>query len=134
MINEKEKKLIETLNLFETYNEKIDLLIDNTKNNFELDKILRVDSNKVYGCQSDLWLMGFKEDNKIYFNFFTESIFPKAIVYNILSIINYNHKVDILNYQPNFLTETEIVNYITPVRKKGINSVIEKIKFITNEI
>lgn len=134
MIKEKENKLIETLNIFENYNDKFNFLIEITNNKYDLENILRVEANKVKGCQSDLWLMGFKNEDKIYFNFYTESIFPKAILFNILELINFRTKKEILDFEITFLDKSEIINYITPVRKKGISSIIQKIYKITNEI
>ena len=72
----------------------------------------KIDENKVFGCQSDLWIIGELQNNRILFKYFSSGIFPNGITKTLIDVINDSTIEEILNFTPRFLEQTEIIHYM----------------------
>lgn len=109
--------------------------IMNQKNvEYILEKKDRVGANRVNDCQSALWINGRINDNKVYYKFFSEGIFPNGIANLLIGIVNGTNFNEIIEYNPIFIEKTKISGFISPGRKVGIQSLFNKIREIAIEV
>ena len=71
MIEKKENDLIDLLLSFDDITERFDYIVDQKNLNHLIDEKYKIDENKVFGCQSDLWIIGELQNNRILFKYFS---------------------------------------------------------------
>lgn len=89
---------------------------------------LQTQKNFVNGCQSQVWLVGFPEDDSIKFYGTSDSFIVRGIVYIVCDIVSElsPKQLDDLNYQ--FFEP--FGKFFTHQRRRGIQAMINKIKQI----
>ena len=127
-VEEKIKYYKENLELFDDDMDKYKYLLDQAKNAKPLPEELRQDSFKVDGCQAQVWLVPYMQDNKLCFHSDSDAFISKGMV-TILSEIYGDRKPDeIANSNFDLLTSLKLDTLLTPGRRNGVYSMLMKIK------
>ena len=61
-----EEEIVEEFELFDEWTEKYEYIIELGQKLSELDTKYKIDSNKIKGCQSSVWLNAYEKDGLIY--------------------------------------------------------------------
>ena len=118
----------ENLELFDDDLDKYKYLLDQAKNAKTFPEEFRQDSFKVDGCQAQVWLVPYMQDNKLCFHSDSDAFISKGMV-TILSEIYGDRKPDeIANSNFDLLTSLKLDTLLTPGRRNGVYSMLMKIK------
>ena len=118
----------ESLELFDDDMDKYKYLLDQAKNAKTFPEEFRQDSFKVDGCQAQVWLVPYMQDNKLCFHSDSDAFISKGMV-TILSEIYGDRKPDeIANSNFDLLTSLKLDTLLTPGRRNGVYSMLMKIK------
>ena len=118
----------ENLELFDDDMDKYKYLLDQAKNAEPFPEEFRQDSFKVDGCQAQVWLVPYMQDNKLCFHSDSDAFISKGMV-TILSEIYGDRKPDeIANSNFDLLTSLKLDTLLTPGRRNGVYSMLMKIK------
>ena len=118
----------ENLELFDDDLDKYKYLLDQAKNAKIFPEEFRQDSFKVDGCQAQVWLVPYMQDNKLCFHSDSDAFISKGMV-TILSEIYGDRKPDeIANSNFDLLTSLKLDTLLTPGRRNGVYSMLMKIK------
>jgi cysteine desulfuration protein SufE len=82
----------------------------------------------VKGCQSKVWLIPEKKNQRLYFRADSDAIITKGIVSLIMELLNGRTKEEILRFNPAFFERIGLYQHLTPVRANGLLSMIRTIK------
>ena len=127
-VEEKIKYYKENLDLFEDDMDKYKYLLDQAKKAKSFPEEFRQDSFKVDGCQAQVWLVPYMQDNKLCFHSDSDAFISKGMV-TILSEIYGDRKPDeIANSNFDLLTSLKLDTLLTPGRRNGVYSMLMKIK------
>ena len=126
-IQERIEQLEEKFNQFSSWEDKYKEIIQMGKALPDLDEKYRVESNKVKGCQSQVWLACELEDGKI--NFFADSdaSIVKGIIAVLLSVYSGATPDEILVTKPDFIDKVGLRQHLSMSRANGLNSMIKQI-------
>ena len=127
-ILEKEKELIEEFDLFEDWMDKYNYLIDLGKDDKGVDENDKVSDNLVSGCNSQVWLIGEKRQDKLYFKADSDALIPKGIASLLVRLYSGNSSDEIIYHIPIFIKEIGLEQHLSPNRANGLASMINKIK------
>jgi len=119
-INTKENELIETLNLFSEWEDKYNFIIEYENKEHLLEPSLRNDKNLVKGCQSKVWLYCEVEEEKYQYHSFSDAPIPKGLAAILCYIYGGRSKSEILSFESQFLIKTDLINYLSPLRRRGV--------------
>lgn len=104
--------------------------------NNDIEKKIRNDTNRIFGCQSRVWITVFQDENGyILIEGDSDSLIVKGLI-NIIRIIFHKMKpVEVLKYDINkTLYKLSLTEHLTPSRTQGlyiiINTIYEKIECI----
>ena len=126
---EKIEQIIEDFNFFDNWEDKYEYLVDIGRNLPSLDEEMKKDEYKLKGCQSTVYFLT-KENSNGTLKFVADS--DAFIVRGLISILieAFSDKTpkEILNTDINFLNEIGLQNHLSPTRKNGLSSMLEKIK------
>ncbi len=82
----------------------------------------------VQGCQSEVYLVAYSEDKKIFFHVYTEALISAGLASLLLAIYNGESAETILTCPPNCLQKLGISASLSPARSNGLFSIHLRMK------
>ena len=131
-IEEKINYYKESLDLFDDGMDKYKFLIDQAKNAKVFPEEYRNESFKVSGCQAQVWLVPQLKENKLSFYYDSDAFISKGIVTILCDIYGDRSPSEIKNSDFSMLNTLELDTLLTPGRRNGVYSMLEKIKEYAN--
>ena len=131
-IEEKINYYKESLNLFDDGMDKYKFLIDQAKNAKDFPEEYRNESFKVSGCQAQVWLVPQLKENKLSFYYDSDAFISKGMVTILCDIYGDRNPSEIKNSDFSMLNTLELDTLLTPGRRNGVYSMLEKIKEYAN--
>ena len=127
-IEEKINYYKESLDLFDDGMDKYKFLIDQAKNAKNFPEEYRNDTFKVSGCQAQVWLVPRLYENKLSFYYDSDAFISKGMVTILCDIYGDRNPQEIKNSDFDHLNILELDTLLTPGRRNGVYSMLEKIK------
>ena len=127
-IEEKINYYKESLDLFDDGMDKYKFLIDQAKNAKKFPEEFRDETFKVSGCQALVWLVPKLNENILSFYYDSDAFISKGMVTILCDIYGDRNPVEIKNSDFNMLNILELDTLLTPGRRNGVYSMLEKIK------
>ena len=127
-IEEKINYYKESLDLFDDGMDKYKFLIDQAKKAKYFPEEFRNDSFKVSGCQAQVWLVPRLSENKLSFYYDSDAFISKGMVTILCDIYGDRNPQEIKNSDFDYLNILELDTLLTPGRRNGVYSMLEKIK------
>ena len=131
-IEEKINYYKESLDLFNDGMDKYKFLIDQAKNAKNFPEEYWNDSFKVSGCQAQVWLVPQLKENKLSFYYDSDAFISKGMVTILCDIYGDRSPSEIKNSDFSMLNTLELDTLLTPGRRNGVYSMLEKIKEYAN--
>ena len=131
-IEEKINYYKESLDLFDDGMDKYKFLIDQAKNAKNFPEEYRNDSFKVSGCQAQVWLVPQLKENKLSFYYDSDAFISKGMVTILCDIYGDRSPSEIKESNFKMLDILELDTLLTPGRRNGVYSMLEKIKEYAN--
>ena len=131
-IEEKINYYKESLDLFDDGMDKYKFLIDQAKNAKNFPEEYRNESFKVSGCQAQVWLVPQLKENKLSFYYDSDAFISKGMVTILCEIYGDRNPSEIKNSDFSMLNTLELDTLLTPGRRNGVYSMLEKIKEYAN--
>jgi cysteine desulfuration protein SufE len=126
---EKIEQIIEDFNFFDNWEDKYEYLVDIGRNLPSLDEEMKKDEYKLKGCQSTVYFLT-KENSNGTLKFLADSdaFIVRGLISILIEVFSDKTPKEILNTDINFLNEIGLQNHLSPTRKNGLSSMLEKIK------
>ena len=131
-IEEKIKLYKESLDLFDDGMDKYKFLIDQAKNAKDFPEEYRNETFKVSGCQAQVWLVPLKDNEKLSFYYDSDAFISKGMLTILCDIYGDRDPKEIQNSDFKLLNILELDTLLTPGRRNGVYSMLEKIKEYAN--
>ena len=131
-IEEKINYYKESLDLFDDGMDKYKFLIDQAKNAKDFPEEYRNESFKVSGCQAQVWLVPQLKENKLSFYYDSDAFISKGMVTILCDIYSDRSPSEIKESDFKMLNILELDTLLTPGRRNGVYSMLEKIKEYAN--
>ena len=125
----KEKEVIEAFELFEDALDKYELIIEMGKQMPVMDEMYRTDELLVKGCQSQVWLRAYKQDDKIFYEADSNTVITKGIIALLVKILSGESAQAILAYDLHVIDAIQLKEHLTSQRSNGLASMVQKMKF-----
>jgi len=127
-IQEKIEYYKESLDVFDDGMEKYKFLIDQAKNASKFPEEYRNDSFKVSGCQAQVWLVPIYKNNKLSFFYDSDAFISKGMITILCDIYSNREPSEVINSDFSLLNMLNLDTLLTPGRRNGVYSMLEKIK------
>ncbi|MDC2992228.1 SufE family protein [Pelagibacteraceae bacterium] len=131
-IEDKIKKYKEDLDFFDDQMDKYKFLIDQGKNAKPFPEEFKTKEYIVSGCQAQVWLVPSMKNNKINFIADSDAFISKGMVTILCDIYSDREIKDIVSTDFNLIKELDLDILLTPGRRNGVFSMMEKIKQYAN--
>jgi cysteine desulfuration protein SufE len=88
----------------------------------------RTETNKVRGCQSQVWLHAALQDGKVKFWGDSDALIVKGLVALALRVYSERTPEEITATEPDFIKQIGLDTHLSPTRTNGFASMIKQIK------
>ena len=127
-LKDKKDTLVEEITLIPDPYERLGYIVDRGKNAAGLPDDLRIDSFKIEGCMSQLWVVPeFKEGN-CRFQSESDSAIVKGIATLLCDFYSEAKPEEIVDTDAEFLGEVGITQHLSPNRRNGLSRIVESIQ------
>ena len=127
--NEQIAELINDFSFFENWEDKYQYLIDLGRNVPKMDETLKVDENKLKGCQSVVYFSNsVNNDGSINFIANSDAAIVQGLIALMLKVYSGRKPQEILDIDIKFLEQIGLDEHLSPTRKNGLSSLISSIK------
>ena len=127
-INEIEQEIISEFEMFDTWMDKYEYIIELGKSLPLIDEKFKTDDYKVSGCQSQLWVKADKENDSIVFSADSDAIISKGLISLLIRVLSNQKPEDIVNAKLEFLDKIGMKEHLSPNRANGLQAMIVRMK------
>jgi len=127
-----QQEIIQDFEVFDDWMEKYQYIIDLGKELDSLDDSDKIDTNKLQGCQSQVWIVHELKDNELIFKAESDAAIVSGLVALVLSIYSGKTPKEIINTKPTFIAEIGLDKHLSGTRSNGLSSLMAKIQEIAN--
>ena len=130
MVQNKEiDELIENFSFFESWEDKYQYLIDMGRNVSPMADDLKIDENKLKGCQSVVYFSKtYNDDGTITFMANSDAAIVQGLIALMLKVFSEKQPQEILDVDISFLKKIGLDEHLSPTRKNGLSSLVSSIK------
>ena len=122
-------ELIEDFSFFESWEDKYQYLIDMGRNVPQMADDLKIDENKLRGCQSVVYFSNsYNDDGTITFMANSDAAIVQGLIALMLKVFSEKNPQEILDTDISFLKQIGLDEHLSPTRKNGLSSLVSSIK------
>ena len=122
-------ELIENFSFFESWEDKYQYLIDMGRNVPQMADDLKIDENKLRGCQSVVYFSNsYNDDGTITFMANSDAAIVQGLIALMLKVFSEKKPQEILDTDISFLKQIGLDEHLSPTRKNGLSSLVSSIK------
>lgn len=121
--------IVETLDFFDSWEERYKYIIDLGKELPPMDEALHTEDRLVRGCQSQVWLAHEYRDSKLYFLADSDAFIVKGLLAVVLAAFNGKSpaaiaEVDIEGY----FSRLDLLQHLSSTRGNGLKAMVKRIQ------
>ena len=121
--------IVETLDFFDSWEERYKYIIDLGKELPPMDEALHTEDRLVRGCQSQVWLAHEYRDGKLYFLADSDAFIVKGLLAVVLAAFNGKSpaaiaEVDIEGY----FSRLDLLQHLSSTRGNGLKAMVKRIQ------
>ncbi len=87
----------------------------------------KTDANRLYGCQSQVWLTASGQANAVEFSAVSDSAIVCGLIALVLRVYSGQPAAEILAHPPKFVEDIGLKSHLSPTRSNGLASMLETI-------
>ena len=127
-LQEIQQSISEEFEIFDTWMEKYEYIIDLGKKLETFPSDQMIDENKVHGCQSSVWFLTSIEDGSFRCKATSDSAIVSGLIALLLRIYDNQKPSEIIETEPKFISMIGLNEHLSPTRNNGLNLMIARIK------
>ena len=127
-IEEIEKEIAEEFSLFDSWDDKYEYIIDLGKKLPALEDQHKIDTNRVRGCQSTVWLVADYRDGKVFYKAESDAIIVKGLISMLIRVLSGQSPDNIIQAKLNFIRQIGMTTHLAQTRSNGLLAMVRQMK------
>ncbi len=127
-LQDKKDALVEEITLIPDAYERLGYIVERGKKAEGLSEDLRIDTFKIEGCMSQLWVVPEFKDGLCYYRSESDSAIVKGIAELLCTFYSEQKPEEIAATDAEFLAEVGITQHLSPNRRNGLSRIVESIQ------
>jgi cysteine desulfuration protein SufE len=127
-LREKQDLLVEEINLIPDAYERLGYIVERGKNAPGIPSELQIDSFKIEGCMSQLWVVPEFKESVCLYRSESDSAIVKGIAELLCTFYSDQSPQEIIDNDASFLSEVGITQHLSPNRRNGLSRIVESIQ------
>jgi cysteine desulfuration protein SufE len=122
-----QQELIEEFSFFDNWIDRYQYLIDLGRRLPEFPEADMTDANKIKGCQSQVWFVASKDDDRLQFRAISDAAIVSGLIALLLRVYSDRRPQEILDTPADFVAALELEQHLSPTRSNGLSSMLQAI-------
>jgi cysteine desulfuration protein SufE len=122
--------IAEEFSYFSDWSERYQYLIDLGRKLPPLPAVHRIESNRLLGCQSMVWIVAQGDARRLEFRAASDSAIVSGLIYLALRVYSGRSAEEILATPPDYIASIGLSKHLSPTRSNGLAALLE---FIQNQ-
>jgi cysteine desulfuration protein SufE len=129
-IAEEQRLIAEDFELFDDWRERIEYVLDLGRNLAPFPEQHRIESNKVKGCQSQVWMVTELDrgSGRMRVEADSDAFIVRGLIALLLRLYANRHPQEILDNPPEVFNEIGLGAHLSPTRANGLHAMIKRIR------
>lgn len=127
-IADREAELLADFEVFDDWADRYRYLIEIGEKLPTLDAAYKTETNKVQGCQSQVWLVSRKEGDKVFFEADSDSAITRGLIALLVKLFSGAEAAEIAQANLSFIEKLGFAKHLSMSRANGFASMIQMIK------
>ena len=128
-----QQAIIEEFRFFDDWMDRYQYLIDLGRRLPDFPDANRIDSNKIRGCQSQVWFVANQRDGKLEFRAISDAAIVSGLIAVLLRIYSGKRPRDILDTPADFISALNLEAHLSPTRSTGLHAMLKAIQNFATE-
>ena len=128
-----QQEVIDEFSLFDDWMDRYQYLIDLGRRLPEFPAELRTEDNRIRGCQSQVWFVADKTDDRLEFRAISDAAIVSGLIALLLRVYSGRRPQEILDTPPDFVTALQLETHLSPTRSTGLSSMLKAIRSFAAE-
>ncbi len=123
--------VLEDLEFFDDWEDRYRYIIDLGKKLPAMEPALKIESNLVKGCQSQVWISHSynPEQQNLCFSVDSDAHIVRGLAAMVMAAFNYKTPQQILDFDiQDYFGKTQLIQHLSPTRGNGLQSMVNTIK------
>ena len=126
-------ELIADFEMFEDWMDRYQYLIDLGRRLPEFPEELKIEENRIRGCQSQVWFVPENVDGRLNFQATSDAAIVSGLIALLLRLYSGRNPQDILDTPPDFVSALQLESHLSPTRSNGLSSMLIAIRRFATE-
>lgn len=126
-MEEAQQEIIEEFSFFDSWMDRYQHLIDQGRQLPALDPSEKTDERLLEGCQSQVWLIGEGNAERMIFRANSDAAIVSGLIALILRVYSGRSAAEILASRPHFVDAIGLSTHLSPTRANGLNAMLREI-------
>jgi cysteine desulfuration protein SufE len=113
---------------FGDWSERYQYLIDLGRKLPPMDEGLRIEDNRLLGCQSKVWIVSRGDATRLDFLAASDSAIVSGLVFLALRVYAGRSADEILATEPTFVADIGLAKHLSPTRSNGLSALLARIR------
>ena len=132
-IGQAQAELLDEFSMFDNWMDRYQYIIDMGRQLPDYPESDKVAAYKIEGCQSNVWLRSTQEAGRLHFLATSDAAIVSGLIAILMRVYDDREPQEILEGEPQFLTELGLDKHLSPTRSNGLHAMIERIYAIARE-
>jgi cysteine desulfuration protein SufE len=128
-----QQELVEDFEMFEDWMDRYQYIIDMGRRLPDFPRALRIEENRIRGCQAQVWFVAEKKDGRLHFEAISDAAIVSGLIALLLRLYSGRKPQDILDTPPDFVTALQLESHLSPTRSTGLSSMLTAIRRFASE-
>jgi len=128
-----QQELIEEFAFFDNWMDRYQYIIDLGRRLPEFPEADKIEVNKIKGCQSQVWFVAQKTDDKLEFRAISDATIVSGLIALLLRIYSNRNPQDILDTPADFVKALQLEQHLSPTRSNGLSAMLQAIRTLAAE-
>ena len=120
--------IIETFKVFEDWTDRYQYIIDLGRQAPPFPNEWKIDKYKLHGCQSQVWIVTEQRGERLHYAATSDSTIVAGLIELLLQVYSDRRPADILATPPDFLTDIQLAEHLSPTRSNGLHAMVQQIR------
>ena len=127
-VRQAQHELIEEFQFFDDWMDRYQYLIDLGKRLPEFPEADRTEDNRIKGCQSQVWFVAEKSDDRLDFHAISDAAIVSGLIALLLRVYSGKRAQEIIDTPPDFISALQLQQHLSPTRSNGLASMLSAIR------
>ena len=126
-VEQAQQDVVEEFSFFDNWMDRYQYLIDLGRRLPELPESLKIEANKIKGCQSQVWFVAEQDGERLRFRATSDAAIVSGLIAVLLRIYSGRRAEDIASTPADFVVALGLEQHLSPTRSNGLASMLAAI-------